>query len=304
VATGEARAAMQATAAGRSRLARYVRPALAGLLVLAVCVGTRALAPTANPYGGPLHRYGMLTGAAIEALLAALLVALGLVGRYSRQRGHPVPMLRLLLGRTIAIAMIVLAVLMGINAVGLRPRGKMLDIFRGEHPSRPGKRLFKPEPSAGPAHLVDLLYVALLVVLIAAVVACILLIRRRAPAGPAGYLDDYPAADTSLREAVESGHAALRQVDDARAAIIACYLAMEASLAKAGTARTVAETPDELLARAAASGLVRGTSAGRLTEMFYEARFSTHALPQAARAEASQLLDLIAADLSSLAELP
>jgi len=50
--------------------------------------------------------------------------------------------------------------------------------------------------------------------------------------------------DPDLSRAVQSGHAALRQVDDARAAIIACYAAMERSLAKAGAARGQAETPD------------------------------------------------------------
>ena len=43
-----------------------------------------------------------------------------------------------------------------------------------------------------------------------------------------------PGGDESedLRKAVESGRSALRTLDDARAAIIACYVAMEASLAR------------------------------------------------------------------------
>ena len=77
---------------------------------------------------------------------------------------------------------------------------------------------------------------------------------------------------------MESGRSALRTVDDARAAIIACYLAMETSLAERGAARGVADTPGELLTRATESGLVRGTAAGRLTALFYEARFSSHPL--------------------------
>ena len=57
---------------------------------------------------------------------------------------------------------------------------------------------------------------------------------------------DFIAEDPEdLREAVESGRSALRTVDDARAAIIACYVAMETSLAERGTARGVADTPDE-----------------------------------------------------------
>jgi hypothetical protein len=105
-------------------------------------------------------------------------------------------------------------------------------------------------------------------------------------------------ADADLKKAVEYGWLALRELDDARGAIIACYLAMEQSLAKAGTAREAAETPDELLARAAGSGVVRGAAAGRLTEVFYEARFSTRELTPRHREAAEQALAELAASLS------
>jgi hypothetical protein len=108
--------------------------------------------------------------------------------------------------------------------------------------------------------------------------------------------------DTSadeLREAVESGRAALAEIDDARAAIIACYVAMERSLAERGTQRSVADTPDELLARAVAAGTVRGPAASRLTALFYEARFSTHPVAAAQRAAASAALDELARELAA-----
>ena len=101
-----------------------------------------------------------------------------------------------------------------------------------------------------------------------------------------------------LREAVESGRSALRAIDDARAAIIACYVAMENSLAERGTARALADTPDELLRRATATGIVRGTAAARLTELFYEARFSSHPLDRGQRDAAAQALAELAAALA------
>ena len=107
-----------------------------------------------------------------------------------------------------------------------------------------------------------------------------------------------------LRKAVDSGRSALRTVDDARAAIIACYVAMENSLAERGTTRAVADTPDELLARATASGLVRGTAAARLTALFYEARFSSHPLGRGQRDAAEQALDDLAAALSPRGDDP
>jgi hypothetical protein len=77
---------------------------------------------------------------------------------------------------------------------------------------------------------------------------------------------------------------------------------METSLAERGAARAVADTPDELLARATASGLVRGTAAARLTALFYEARFSSHPLDHRQRDAAERALDELAADLAEAEE--
>jgi hypothetical protein len=59
----------------------------------------------------------------------------------------------------------------------------------------------------------------------------------------------------------------------------------------------VADTPDELLARAVAAGTVRGGAASRLTSLFYEARFSTHPLSEGKRDAASAALDELAREL-------
>ena len=119
--------------------------------------------------------------------------------------------------------------------------------------------------------------------------------RRAASAAIAPSADDDEAG---LLEAVESGQSALRRLDDARAAIIACYVAMEDSLARAGTARAAADTPDELLARAAGQGLIRTAAAARLTALFYEARFSSHPMPPGRRDDAQQALAELAASLA------
>jgi hypothetical protein len=86
-------------------------------------------------------------------------------------------------------------------------------------------------------------------------------------------------------------------LDDARAAIIACYEAMEQQLAERGAARGVAGTPDELLRRATSQKIITGTGARRLTTLFYEARFSTHALGPGTRDAAVRALDELAAEL-------
>jgi hypothetical protein len=142
-----------------------------------------------------------------------------------------------------------------------------------------------------------ILYGLLVVALVAAVAISIWWSTRlRRPAVPLVIED---VNTEVLREAVAEGRAALAGIDDARAAIIACYVAMERSLGERGTARAAADTPDELLARAVASGVVRGGAAGRLTALFYEARFSTHPLGGGQRDAASAALDELAAELAA-----
>jgi hypothetical protein len=162
-----------------------------------------------------------------------------------------------------------------------------------------------PQPHRAPPPpfhlpLAALLYTLLVLLLLAGIAVSIWWARRLRP--PLRARGDALIVEESedLREAVESGRSALRTVDDARAAIIACYLAMEQSLAERGTARGVADTPDELLARARDGGVIRGTAAARLTALFYEARFSSHPLGPAERDAAEGALDELAAALAQL----
>jgi hypothetical protein len=188
--------------------------------------------------------------------------------------------------------------LAGLNLKGLGSARRLPPIG---HPTATPSSSFRPHPGSGSAPHVPvtvLLYALLVVVLLAAVAVSIWWARRLRPA-IALRTDEVIAEDPEqLREAVESGRSALRTVDDARAAIIACYLAMETTLAERGTARGAAGTPGELLARATEAGLVRGTAAGQLTALFYEARFSSHPLGHRQRDAAERALDELAADLA------
>jgi len=163
-------------------------------------------------------------------------------------------------------------------------------------------RVHIQKPSGGSLNTADILYALLVIVLIAAVIVSILWAKRLRPAG--GLDEDEPIAEDpeSLRDAVASGWAALRTFDDAKAAIIACYLAMERSLAEHGTARSAADTPSELLERATRSGMLRGGAARRLTQLFYEARFSSHPMDQGQRDVAEQALSELAEALRAPAE--
>ncbi|MER7581222.1 DUF4129 domain-containing protein [Kitasatospora sp. NPDC097691] len=157
-------------------------------------------------------------------------------------------------------------------------------------------------PDSG--HGIALLLVALSVLAAAALVALgvvavlqLRTLRRRrrelpevppaAPASPEG----------ALVEAVASGRRALEGAD-ARAAVIACYAAMEGSLAASGLPRQAWESPTELLLRAMSDERIDAVGARELTALFREARYSTHPMDDSQVRRARTALDAIAARLA------
>jgi len=272
----------------------------AGLLVL-VAAGLRAAVPAATLDGSYRHD-GLPLAAAAEVVLACLLAAL--LARNSRAPRDAVIAARL---RRILTYIVVI----GLVAI---PVGYLFDISAHVHlPPRPARH----GASGGQArvhpngHSADTPPIVLIIVLALVAAVLIYLIarfiaahrgtwtgwrRRAASMAIDASADD--GGEDRLLEAVESGRSALRRLDDARAAIIACYVAMEQALARAGTARASADTPDELLARAAGQGLIRTDAAARLTALFYEARFSSHPMPPARRDDARHALAEVAGSLA------
>lgn len=274
---------------------------LAGLLIVGVLVGLRG-GFAAPGLRGPLRHDGIGIGAGLEAVLAILLIAL-----LARQRRQPTADFAIRRLRTVlrgvllaGLAAIPLALLAYRPLRGrLPPRTQTGPRLPAAPSVRPTRQQFRPAPVHLP--LAALLYTLLGIVLLAVIVACVALLRRRPVEHGTLPPDEATLADgerTGLRAAVQSGQRALARLDDARAAIIACYLAMERSLAAAGADRTEADTPAEFLDRAAAAGLVRTAAAGRLTGLFYEARFSRHELTGTERSAAEQALRQLDADLA------
>jgi hypothetical protein len=287
-------------------------------LVLLIILGLTGLSGVLTPPGwdGPLQRDRLIVGLALEVVLVVLFV---ITNKRQRAATRLVRLRALGQGTGPAtdaaateMAAKLRAVLLfvlggGIAAVAVvmltnlkLPAGKRVKL--PPPPRIPkGKRDLRGQHRHPDFHfpLTALLYGLLIVLLIAAVLLSIWWARRQRPsvtAKPDSFIAEDPE---SLREAVASGRTALRTFDDARAAIIACYLAMEASLAQRGAARGAADTPDELLARATGQGVVRGTAAARLTALFYEARFSSHPLDPGQRDAAEQALDELAATLGT-----
>jgi hypothetical protein len=295
----------------RQQVARLLPPAL--LVVLAI-VGLRATVQGPR-WDGPLRAYGVAIGVALEVVLGVLFVitvrrdaaAMRATGpSQAGADGHDVTVpgaLRFVLRWVLGLGMLTIAGVLIANLHlhwFIKPTKQVLPPVKTSRPRTPttsggggGSAFHIP---VGPV-----LYGLLIAALVAAVVVSIwwaARLRRAAAPAPGDFVED----SEGLREAVESGRAALaEEIDDARAAIIACYLAMERSLADRGTARAAADTPDELLARAVHSGIVRGGAARRLTTLFYEARFSSHPLGADQRTAASRALDDLAAELRAKA---
>ena len=292
----------------RQQLARLLP---LGLLVVLATAGLRGA--IAGPrWNGPLRAEGVAIGLILEVVLGVLLVITirrdGAALRASADRspadaddGVSVPgALRFVLRWVLGLGMLTIGALLIANV--------HLHWFTPppvHHVKAPTARPQKP-PLAGRGGggsfdlpIGPVLYGLLIAALLAAVVISVWWAARlRRAALPRPAAGDIAEDSAGLREAVESGRAALAgEIDDARAAIIACYLAMERTLAERGTARGIADTPDELLARAVRSGLVRGAAARRLTALFYEARYSSHPLGGDQRVAASRALDELAAEL-------
>ena len=281
------------------------RTVLAVLLIVVTMAGIQSVGPVVGPV---LPGRGVLlaVGVAAELVLAGLLIALhwrrapaaAQTGSGQVTADHDVGVvLRRILSRVLIALLIAIPLAYLLSQV--QPRFRQV------------KRRAQPVSSVrGHPHLVptgtyDLAIIryVLLGVLILALAAGLtwLWLRRRQlrwlsrPDLDADEPIGAPAED--LARAVQSGRDAIREVDDARAAIIACYAAMEESLARAGASRAAAETPDELLARAVDDGLVAAGPARRLTGLFYEARFSSHPVPEASREQAARALAELAATL-------
>jgi hypothetical protein len=289
------------------RTATAPRLVLLALLTLLVAVGLHGQV-SAPAWARRSQPYDAEVVGALLAVGVVLLLALA-----ARSRGAPpgqllAARLRTALWYLLGIgipALVVTLVLLVVNVrlLPARPGGTALRL----PVARPGRLPAAGAAAAAGSHfpLSAILYGLAAAVLVVAIGAVTLMIVRHARREQVA--EPQPAAHgggEALQEALLWGQRALLELDDARAAIIACYVAMEQSLARAGTARARAETPDELLARAAGALTVSAGAASRLTELFYEARFSSHRLRPAHREAAERALAELVSDLDVARPMP
>jgi hypothetical protein len=304
------------TVNARLQLARLLPLAV---LVLLAAVGLRGGVVVPDRWDGPLKAYGVAVGITLEVILAALFAMTVYLERVASRRGEARPpagagddedddrdvagtlrfLLRLALGA--AMAAVAICVLVGLHLHAFTLSARHLTPLPKSTPANRKPVQFRGGGGALNIPLKPILYALVIIVLLAALVVSIWWARRLSQAAALpGALPDAAEDSEGLREAVASGRAAMADLDDARAAIIACYEAMEQTLAERGASRGAAGTPDELLRRATDSKLLTGTAARRLTTLFYEARFSTHELGPGSRDAATAALDDLATELGGV----
>lgn len=267
---------------------------VAVVLLLAVgAVGLRAWRGGVPASGGRLPTAPLLVVfTALETAGAILiLIALPAVARRKRRRMMG-ELPRGLWWKTTAILLALVTLLLPFVVLLMGSRGGR-DILARIRPAPPpvlprGAHGRTPPPDGG------WLTVAITAVVVAAAILLLLRWMRRT-----GEPDALPRPRHPLTAAVDAGQDALDRADGPRAAVIACYAAMEEALSRSGAAPRDADTPAEVLDRAAGAGLVRSAAATTLTRLFREARYSLHPMDEGHRHSARSALHDLRRDLES-----
>ena len=281
--------------------------AVLGLVVAALCLHSAG----ADPLGGigPLHD---------EWLLVALVCVVGgwyLGAKYhARQNERPmgtpgegrlITLTRVTLILTIMgtfVALVLLGTKKSANSTA--PPPPLPPEPRSSAPTAwaPPPDLHQAQAKPRPFPLGELLLVLGGLAFAAALVALVVVVlrwlsTRVAPAPELTASLAAPDESTALSAAVSAGRLALHG-EDVRAAVIACYAAMEDSLGASGVGRQAADSPADLLRRATEAGLLAGTAPQELAELFREARYSSHPMADAELRRARAALDAISAGLA------
>jgi preprotein translocase subunit SecG len=267
---------------------------LAALPVLLALVTVGAFARTTLPGRGAglslgtpvaiLAAVTWLCGAAV--ILVAILLAVLRRRRRRNPDDHPHVVQIPRAGWTRAVGLLLVAVAFAVPVAILMTTARHGGT--GASPGAPIRTVpvsATPPASARPGSSGDHdVLVALGVGALIVVVGCAVAARRpRPPSDVPPQPDD---AELTVDAAVRRGSAAFAGQADARAAIIACYAAMEDGLADSGMPRQSTQTPSELLRVAARTGLVPRAPATQLTRLFERARFGAEPLTEADRADA------------------
>jgi len=140
-------------------------------------------------------------------------------------------------------------------------------------------------------------WVALVLLAVAAVPIVREMRRRKAQRVPLDW--EQPTLADELSDEIGLALDDLRAETDIRRAVIAAYARMEKVLARSGLRRKVSETAIEFLRRVLGDLRVSAPAAAELTQLFEEAKFSSHELDEGARSRAVAALETIRSELGA-----
>lgn len=293
--------------AGRTWTAELRWPVVVGALAAAATVGAAARGSTVLTLRRPPQVLGaaLTIPVAVVVVIGALTCAVALIRIVHRPRKDPDQLVHEddtpLHAQVVALAsVLVLGVLLVAGPLAL---------YLLVHPSRARSI---PAPIPSPVSSVSPSATASSVVTrpapqgfatawwaLAAAALLVLIIVALAVASRHRRHRDEPRRDTQpvddlMDQAAVAGERAMASTgsDDVRAAVIACYEAMEGVLASRGHARRPAQTPEELLHMVSGDVAMRPTrdAAARLVTLFGEARYSRHPMAETDRRSASLAL--------------
>ena len=171
--------------------------------------------------------------------------------------------------------------------------------------SPPAPERESPPADSGDGQVFILLVTTTVLMAVMIVIGAVIAARRRRRPDPtvmpvrrAGRRET-PTESEPLAVAAELGLAEVADRSrEPRAAIIACYAAMERALAASPQAAPRdSDTPSEVLERAVDTRVLRPGSATTLVELFAEARFSTHTMTEDHRLAAEGALRAVLEDV-------
>jgi hypothetical protein len=294
----------------------------AGALILLVMLAVIALRGFLPGVAEPPVRDPQAGGGGFASLVvmlflcvsSALFILLGIIGGRRKRLRMPVELSRVggrplrMTGREAAVAAAI--VLVGMLVLGA-PLFVGRPTYEGNHSVQsPGTAAQQPsgQPGQPGETFSDTPFVIAAAVLLVGIALLSTVVLARSPVPPADEPEEpeepsgpQPQPAGSLARAAELGLAEVIEPGrDPRAAIIACYSAMERGLAEAPDAAPLAsDTPSEVLARAVDHGALHSHAAAQLVELFTEARFSPHRMTEKHRESAVEWLGLVLDDLRS-----
>jgi len=250
-------------------------------------------------------------------LMAAAVVLFGMLGGPRQKRRLPEEASRVgwrvwqlvrgvaLVAAILVVSVIVLGVALVLGeSTGTGDKGEQSTVgiaHQGPsvHPTLPWR---PSQANAAGDAVVDLVIVAMLLVGIVTLGVAVFARGSVSPSGePEVSSSPRPVVSGSLVRAAELGLAEVTEPGrDPRAAIVACYAAMERGLAEAPDAAPLAsDTPSEVLARAVDQGALHADAAAQLVGLFTEARFSPHRMTEKHRESAVEWLRIVLNDFRS-----